>query len=613
MSNGGSSSSQAPEPDPLANSIESLTTLNQIAETLNRAVDVRSALNTALAHLVELMGLETGWIFLIDPAAQDRWWGRGYVLAAHHNLPPALALDEAEVWEDGCDCQGLCNKDRLDRAYNEVRCSRLAAASGDRRGLVVHASTPLRAGDRMLGIINVAGPDWSDFSPSALTLLTNVGHQMGIALERARLFDLLQDRRLHEQAALLELSNQLLSRRDLDDLIQYLVQAVRELLGVDACALLLPAEEPGSLVFRAVSGWRHDPVAGQQRVPADERSGSGRAMLTQQPILYEDIQTEDPTSWTSDWWQAEGFRGHAVIPLIVELRAIGTLLIDMRQPRLLTEDELRFLRLMANQAAMAIEQARLHREEVERQRLEKELAVARDIQLSLLPKECPEIPGWEFAASYQAASLVGGDFYDFFELPGAPGHLGLVVADVAGKGVPAAIFMALSRTIIRTTALSGRGPAETLKRTNELIMKDSQANRFVSAFYAALDTTTGRMVYANGGHNWPLHWQAATGKFQQLAARGTVLGAFEAVNITEYELDVAPGDVFIFYTDGVTEAMNAEGQLFGEERLQAAISAGPGIGALQTVGMVVKAVANFIGSTPQSDDITLLVVKRQEQ
>lgn len=600
----------SPELEPLAGSIRSLTTLNQIAETLNRAVDVRSALNTTLAHLVELMGLETGWIFLIDPAAQDRWWGRGYVLAAHHNLPPALALDEAEVWEDGCDCQGLCTKDRMDVAYNEVRCTRLAAASGDRRGLAVHASAPLRVGNRLLGIINVAGPDWSAFSPEALTLLTSVGHQMGIAVERARLFDLLQDRRLHEQAALLELSNQLLSRRDLDDLIQYLVQAVRELLGVDACALLLPAEQPGYLVFRAVSGWRHDPVANRQRVPADERSGSGRAMLTQQPILYEDIQTEDPTSWTADWWQAEGFRGHAVMPLIVELRSIGALLIDMRQPRLLTEDEMRFLRLMANQAAMAIEQARLHREEVERQRLEKELAVARDIQLSLLPEMCPEISGWEFAASYQAASLVGGDFYDFFELPGAAGQLGLVIADVAGKGVPAAIFMALCRTIIRTTALSGRSPAETLKRTNELILKDSQASRFVSVFYAALDTTTGRMVYANGGHNWPLYWQAATGEFRQLVARGTVLGAFDEVNIAEYALDVAPGDAVIFYTDGVTEAMNARGELFGEERLQAAAAAGPGAGALQTVGNIVKAVGGFTGPTPQSDDITLLVVKR---
>jgi serine phosphatase RsbU (regulator of sigma subunit) len=590
--------------------VESLRTLNQIAETLNQAVDVRAVLNTTLAQLVELMGLETGWIFLKDETAQDRWAGQGYVLAAHHNLPPALALDKAEAWRDGCDCQGFCRTGKLNAAYNEVRCSRLAGAGGDRRGLAVHASSPLRAGNRILGIVNVAGPDWEAFSPQALALLTNAGSQMGIALERARLFDLLQERHIHEQAALLEFSNQLLSRLDLDDLIYYLVEAVRDLLQVDACALLLPAQEPGYLAFQAVSGWRHDPAAAGQRVPADERSGSGRAMRYQQPVLIEDVQQKDPTPWTTGWLEAEGFRGHAVMPMIVEGRSIGTLVIDIRQPRLLDENELRFLRLMANQAAMAIEKARLHQEEVERRWLEKELALGRDIQLSLLPASCPEVAGWEFAAAYEAAHLVGGDFYDFFELPGEPGRLGLVIADVAGKGVSAALFMALSRTIIRTTALSSRNPAATLERANELILKDSQANRFVSAFYGALDTNRGRLIFANGGHNQPLWRQAASGRCQKLVARGAVLGVFDRVELAEAEVEIAPGDLLLFYTDGVTEAMNGEEEMFGEERLEAVLAARPEAGALEMVGEVVRAVAAFTGPTPRSDDFTLFVVKR---
>jgi sigma-B regulation protein RsbU (phosphoserine phosphatase) len=223
-----------------------------MAETLNQAVDMRSALNAALAWLVELMGLETGWIFLIDPAAQERWWGEGYILVAHHNLPPALALDDGDAWMDDCECQGLCNTRRLTGAYNEVNCSRLV--SGDRRGLAVHASAPLRSGDLTLGIPNVAGPDWPSFSPQALALLSNVGSQMGIALERARLFDLLKDRRIHEQTALLSLSNQLLSHLDLEDLMDYLVREARQLLEADACALLLPDEESGDLAFCA-SHW----------------------------------------------------------------------------------------------------------------------------------------------------------------------------------------------------------------------------------------------------------------------------------------------------------------------------------------------------------------------
>ena len=224
--------------------IESLTTLNQIAATLN-----------------QVMGLESGWVFLREPAAQGSWYGPGYALAAHHNLPPALDPEHSEAWDGQCDCQGLCTAGKLDAAYNQVRCSRLAAATGERRHLQVHASTPLRSGDLALGILNVAGPSWDAFSPEALALLTNAGNQMGAALGRAQLYDLLREQRLNEQSALLELSNQALSRLDRDDLLAYLVRETARLLKADACALLLPGETEGCLDFAAASGWRGDPVA----------------------------------------------------------------------------------------------------------------------------------------------------------------------------------------------------------------------------------------------------------------------------------------------------------------------------------------------------------------
>jgi sigma-B regulation protein RsbU (phosphoserine phosphatase) len=589
---------------------DNLTTLNQIVETLNRAVDVRSVLDTALAQLVELMGLETGWIFLRDPAAGERRQGAGYLLAAHHNLPPALALDNPDAWKDGCKCQSQCDQCSLTEAYNEVRCSRLAGASGDRRGLAVHASTPLRSGDRTLGILNVAGPAWASFDPQALALLTNVGSQMGVALERARLFDLLQERRIQEQAALLDLSNQLLRRLNMDDLLGYLVEEARRMLQADACALLLPAEEPGFLEFRAANGWRNDPVAERRRVPADENSGPGLVMRTQRPLLVGDVEKSDPAPWLPDWLQTEGFRGHAVVPLIVDGRSVGVLVMDTRRPWLPDEDEVRFLRLIANQAAIAIEQARLHQEEVKRQRLEEELAVGQQIQLSLLPKACPVAPGWEFAAFYQAARLVGGDFYDFFELPGEPNRLGMVIADVSDKGVPAALFMALSRTVIRTTALSGRSPSAALIRANESILNDSWAEMFLSAFYATLDTHSGHLAYANAGHNRPLWRRAATGEWQELAARGIILGMVEEIDLEERQITLTPGDLVVFYTDGVTEASDADGQMFGETRLQEVLATNAEASAQQVCRAVVEAVQAFTGDTPQSDDVTLFVVKR---
>jgi sigma-B regulation protein RsbU (phosphoserine phosphatase) len=592
---------------------EKLNVLTHIADTLNRAVDVRGVLDHTLAELVRLMNLETGWIFLRDPAAQDRRWGSGYVLAAHHNLPPALDLDRADAWEGGCDCQHMCNEACLTQAYNQVRCSRLGSVSGDRRGLVVHASTPLHSGDHILGILNVAGPDWASFSPQALMLLTNVGSQMGVALERARLFDLLQEQRIHEQAALLEFSNQLLSRLDLGDLMAYLVEEVRQMLHADACALLLPGETADRLDFRAASGWRENPVTAGRQVPAGEQSGPGVAMLTQQPLIAEDIRRHDPAPWLPGWLDREGFSGHAVVPLIVAGRSVGALAINTRQSRLFDEQEARFMHLMANQAAVAIEKARLHRQEIEKLQLEKELIVGREIQLSLLPKSLPVLPGWDLAVYYQAARQVGGDFYDFFHLPGEPGRLGLVIADVAGKGVPAALFMALSRTAIRIAAQTDPSPAAALARANELIMQDSYADLFVTACYAVLDTAGGRLIFANAGHNRPLWLRAATGEFEELAARGIVLGFFAGIDLEECQIDVAPGDLLILYTDGVTEAMDAAHQLFGQERLRAAVAARDQDCAQEIVQAIVEAVITFTGNIPQSDDCTVLVVKRCSQ
>lgn len=591
-------------------SIEQLTTLNQIAATLNHAVDVRSVLNDTLAHLVKLMGLETGWIFLKDPAPGDRHAGSGYVLAAHHNLPPALDVGNADAWERTCDCQELCNQACLNEAHNILQCGRLATVSGDRWGLALHASTPIRSGDSSLGILNVAGRDWSSFSGQALALLTNVGTQIGVALERARLFDLLQDRRLQEQVVMVEFTTQLLARLDLDDLLNYLVEEARSMLQADACALLLPSDSPGFLEFRAVSGWRIDPMANGQRAPVDDLSGPGLVMRTQKPLLAEDIQQNDPTSWLPEWLASEGFRGHAVMPLVAAGHSVGALVVNMRQRRLLDEQEVRLLRLMANQAALAIEKARLHQEEVERQILEKELEVAQEIQLSFLPKTLPEVPGWEFAAFYQAARQIGGDFYDVFELPGEPKRLGLVIADVVGKGVPAALFMALCRTLIHTVALAGHQPSVTLDRASAQILEENRSGQFVTAYYAMLDPHSGRLTYTNAGHNPPLWVQGDTGQVCELAVPGIVLGALAEIELADREIDVAPGDLLILYTDGVTESVDSGRRQFGVERLQAVVGGHAGASAQEVLESVVNAVKAHRGDVPPADDLTLLVVKR---
>jgi serine phosphatase RsbU (regulator of sigma subunit) len=588
--------------------IEDLTILNKISETLNQATDVQSALHSALAQLARLMPAKTGWITLIDHAVRGQVGEEQFTLASHHNLPPGLVPEKREVWEGTCRCQDLCRQGKLTRAYNEIHCSRLEAATGEKRGLTVHASVPLMSGDRKMGILNVAAKDWSSFDARSLSLLTMVGNQIGIAVERAQLFDLLRERRINEQAAVLDFSSQLLGRQGLDAITAHLVKEVQKLLEADACSLLLHEDGDQDLCFAATSGWRSDPSL--HKIPLDTSSGPGWVIQHKEPLLIEDLQDTNLTSWAPEWVRVEGFRGHAVFPLVVDERAIGVLVLNNRDPRSLDVDDRRFLQLMANQAAIAIENARLHEEEIVRQRMEDELEIGRKIQLGLLPESNPILPGYEFGVLYQAAQQVGGDFYDYCWVPREDDALGLLIGDVSGKGVPAALFMAMCRTAIRAAALSGRSPAATLIAANTWIEKDNREGYFLSAICAALDTGSGSLLYANAGHNRPLLIRVENGEIEELRARGIILGVMENIEIEEERVDLQGGDAIVFYTDGITEAFNADGDLFGIERLKAVLAANADASAQGLATAVEDALHRFAGSEPQADDFTLVALKR---
>jgi sigma-B regulation protein RsbU (phosphoserine phosphatase) len=593
-----------------------LTTLNKIAEALNRSPDARTALKAALSRLIELMRLETGWktgwIFLVDETAKDQRWGEGFILAAHHNLPPALDPTRSIAWSGGCDCQSECQSGRLKEAYNVIECSRLEQAQGERRGLTIHASAPLIAGGKTIGILNVAARDRNAFDKRTLSLLESIGNQIGSALERTRLYDSLQTQRLHEQSALLDLSNQLLQRRKLDELIHFVVQTLRVTLNADACALIMSSQDPDWLEFWATDGWQEDPIAANRRIPNDESNGPGWVLKHRYPLVIDDLMDENITTWAPDWLRKEGFRGHAVVPLLAEENPIGTLVINNRQARSIDEAELRFLQLMANQAAIAIEKTRLHEEERQHQRLEDELAVARSIQLQLLPANMPQAKGWEFAAAYQAARQVGGDFYDVFFMPDEEDRLGFIIADVSGKGVPAALFMAMSRTLLRTTALSGRSPSQALIRANELMLKDTQAELFLSAFYIILQTSNGDIEFTNAGHNPPYLIRGEDGMVLSLEAHGMILGAFEEIALEQKQARLEPNDILVLYTDGITEAFNTQGDAYGEERLIKLLHDNHQLGAQDLLNLLVEDVNRFAGSLTPSDDLTVVVLKRVE-
>jgi sigma-B regulation protein RsbU (phosphoserine phosphatase) len=268
---------------------------------------------------------------------------------------------------------------------------------------------------------------------------------------------------------------------------------------------------------------------------------------------------------------------------------------------------------LAGQAGISIEKAWMHRQELQRQRLEQELSIGRRIQRSLLPETLPRLPGWEFAAYYQSAREVGGDFYDFY-MDQSSNHLGLFIADVTGKGVPAALMMAFSRAMLRTLLRAGPGfalnPAGILQRLNDLLLRESRTGLLLTALYASLEPSSGLLLYANAGHERLIWLQDASGEVQELVSRGALLGAFSNVSIEECQVDLAPGDLLVFYTDGVTEARSPSGDIFGEQRLMEIIQACRGTGAEETAQAILQAVQSFSASAPQADDYTTVVIKR---
>ncbi len=261
-------------------------------------------------------------------------------------------------------------------------------------------------------------------------------------------------------------------------------------------------------------------------------------------------------------------------------------------------------------SVMSTRMRRYMEEELRQQRMQEELKIGRRIQLSLLPDRCPNIPGMEFAATYQAARQVGGDLYDFILIPGEPNRLQFVIADVTGKGVPAALFMASARTAFRAESMSKNEPAEILARTNHLISLDIKTPLFLSAFYITIETDTGKMSFANGGHEFPYWLRKHKGDLESLSFPGVLLGAFDDMVFENHKIHLESGDYLVFFTDGVTEARNSEGGFYGNERLEQVINSQEWLNADALLAAIMESVRSYSGDTPPADDLTLVVMRR---
>ena len=250
-------------------------------------------------------------------------------------------------------------------------------------------------------------------------------------------------------------------------------------------------------------------------------------------------------------------------------------------------------------------QQRLEQVRIERERIEQELKVARSIQHASLPEELPDLEGWQIAPYYQPAREVGGDFYDFFELE--DGRLGIVVGDATGKGVPAALVMASARSMLRAVAQTSNSPGDVLRRVNDPLATDIPPNMFVTCFYCILDPNSGSLSYANAGHDLP-YVRRRGGEAEELKARGMPLGLMPKMSYEENKIVLNAGQSVLFYSDGLVEAHDPIGEMFGFPRLRALVAEHGEKGSL--VDFLLEELYSFVGEGwEQEDDITLLTLQ----
>ncbi len=405
---------------------------------------------------------------------------------------------------------------------------------------------------------------------------------------------------------LLEISAILTSTYDLDGLMRRLFGKVAEVLGAAAGSLWLRERESDELVCKVALLPNVFLMEGKRLKLGQGIAGS--VAQSKKGMIITDVEKEP--RWDRSFDQKTGFRTKSIlcVPLVVHGRSIGSIQLvnKLREEEQFSKADLELLGSLANNCAAAIENARLLQELQAKRQLERELEIARSIQESMLPQKFPTIEGIEVAAATFPAHELGGDLYDVLQV--GPQKYGFVIADVSGKSLPASLFMAKTCGLIRAESREGVTPSQILRSVNDMLIDHSDIGMFVTIFYAIYDAQSESISYANAGHCAPLLIRQ-NGEHQLLEPHGKPLGIVSGLMLPEGNISLNGGDLLIFYTDGIVEAMDKDDEQFGETRFLELLKESrdeplPGI-----IVRIREAVIAFTGGS-QQDDITLLAFRR---
>ncbi len=457
---------------------------------------------------------------------------------------------------------------------------------------------PLFRRGEVFGAIECLDRQGGSFSDADFDHLDVASEHVAFALDNALLYEE-TERRALEKEVLLEISRTLSAPLDLDEVLEAIFRSLRQVVRYAAAAIYLVNRSTQRLELVRDTGY---PTGSDEAFRLSVGEGIvGWVAKTGEAVIVPDVR-RDPRYVSA---RAET-RSELAAPLVLAGRTIGVFNLESDREDAFHAGHLEMLAVFASQAAVSIERARLTRELLDRRRLEKELAIAREIQASFLPKRAPEVAGFDLAGATQPHDEVGGDYFDFIRV--SDSRLGIAIADVSGKGIPAALIMAGFRMSLLAEIRNEFTMRAVMRKVNTLLHESTERDKFVTLFYGVLDWKNRSLSFSNAGHNPPLLLRG-DGRAQYLLEGGVALGVLPDARYEERPVALHPGDVLLLYTDGVSEAESPTGEQFGTERLERCLRRLAAGTAQEILKGVVDEVTAYAGEHGVDDDLTLVVVK----
>ena len=562
--------------------------LLEVADVVNTTLDLDTTLRRVAELVRKVIDYEIFGILLLNEKTQELYF--------RFSLGHSREVAERIRIKVGEGVTGTAAQRREAVLVGDVSADSryISAVPGVRSEIAV----PLIIKNRVIGVIDIESPQPNHFTEEHKQLLTLIGSRMAVGIENARLYT-----RITRQAKTLlllnEIARELTSILNLDELLKRVGELLSRLIDFQMFSIML-LDPAGETLQHRFSLRFQENIHLKNDIPVS-KGIVGLAVEQKQAVLVRDVKKDPRYIETNPETRSE-----LAVPLIYKDNVIGVLDLEHTKRGFFTDDHLRTMTTLAAQIAIAIENARLY-EQIARQerRLERDLAMARELQFRLLPQSRPKLDNLEIAAKFSPARAIGGDLYDFLSYSNS--RTAIAIGDISGKGAPAAIYAALVSGILRSHAPMEPAPAEMLAAVNYSLAERRIEGQFVSLIYAVWDDVNSTLQVSNSGLPRPVYCHK--GKTQLIEATGLPLGLFDDAEYDEFTFQAEPEDIFVFFSDGILDATNKAGDLFGRTRLEKIIAECSGNSAESMVKSIFKAAADHASGVETFDDETVVAIK----